>query len=58
MGTFELGGFPIQVSTRASKLPCQHKQGTPHHDTGMGVRGEVGSGKKMPVAPKAGQTAG
>lgn len=55
-GTFDLGGFPIQTSARAPKQPCQHKQGTARHNTGMGARGKVGSGKKVPVAPKAGQT--
>lgn len=53
-GTFDLGGFSIQVITKALKLMHRHKQETAQHDTR--VRGKAGSGKKMTVAPKAGQT--
>lgn len=53
-GTFDLGSFSIQVVTKALKLMHWHKQETAQHDTR--VRGKAGSGKKMTVAPKAGQT--
>lgn len=52
--TFDLDGFSIHVITKAPKLMCQHKQETAQHDTR--VRGKAESGKRMTVAPKAGQT--